>query len=476
MSADIPRWMAAEVGLPCLEGMGGAVRCANGPAQDLLGKDPAGDDLVAAAAELAKVPCEDRDLLALIARAETAGSSAGTVGQGRWRLLVHRVGPGHLLLLGVPSQEAHHGQLARRATAGDVAAGVSHEVSNALSAIVGWSQLGQQQGHSGTTEIFGLIEESARSARGAARRLLDAVRAPAHQPAVPVDLHALVADVARLCQLQARERNLRVAWNVEPGVHVLGTSSALFTIVWNLVTNAMDALPQGGQVSIGAAAQRDTVQLMVTDDGPGMDEAARARAFDPYFTTKATGTGLGLALVKEAAEALGGHIRLESEPGRGTRFIVQLRRAEPSDAAGTEASEARRRSGVRGRNPLRHLHVLVVEDDDALREMMQTTLSLQHVRVHAVASAAEARRHAGPYHVGLVDLALSDARGDQLLAELRREGIVHASAIVTGASEPPDLPPGAKPDLWLRKPFEPDELLEAIQLLSTFGDAQATPS
>jgi signal transduction histidine kinase len=460
--------MAAEMGFPLLEGVGGAVRAANPPARDRLGKDPAGEDLIAVTAQLLQVATDDPDLLALVARAETAGASTGTVGQAR--LMIHRPEAGHLQLLAVPAQLGVPTDLERRAAAGDVAAGVSHEVANALSAIVGWSQLGQQRGDAGSTEIFGLIEHSARSARAAARRLLDAVRSPAHQPSVAVDLNALITDVVRLSQLQARERDLEVTCQVQPGLFVLGTSSALFTIVWNLVINAVDAVPQGGHVAVTAAAQDDAVRLVVSDDGPGMDERQRHHVFDPYFTTKASGTGLGLPLVKDAVESIGGRILLETEAGRGASFFVELVRADPDDTQAPSDTGERRRSGVRGRPSAARLRVLVVEDDLSLRQMMHTTLTLQEAEVDAVASAAEALQQQGPYDVALVDLALTDVRGDHLVAELRRREIIGAAAIVTGASEPPRLHPGGKPDMWLRKPFEPSDLFDAVLVLAAVGD------
>jgi signal transduction histidine kinase len=474
MSADFLSWMAEEIGLPALHAAGGVVLRASDPARDLLGEVPEGADLIATAARLTGVTPEDPALLGLVARADATGSASGAVGDGRWRLLVHRSAPGHLQLVAAPEQLTRGGHLLRRAAAADVAAGVSHEVANALSAIVGWAQLGLQQGDERSAETFGHIEDSARAARSAARRLLDAVRTPSEQVSEQVDLHAMATDVTRLSRLQARHRGVHVDCHVQEGTFALGTSAALFTIVWNLVSNAIDALGEGGTVSITATAQDGTVRLVVADDGPGMDEAQRRRAFDAYYTTKASGTGLGLALVKQAVEDLGGRILLETARGQGTRFVVELPRADPATADLAGPGTERRRSGVHGRDTTQGLRVLIVEDDDALREMMRTALELRLACVDAVGSAAEALRCTGPYDVALVDLALSDARGDHLVAQLRDHAIIGASAIVTGASEPPDLNPAGKPDVWLRKPFDPADLIETVQLLSTFTAPSAT--
>jgi signal transduction histidine kinase len=471
MSPDFLTWVAEGTGLPSLEGAAGVVVHASAPAQDLLGRDPTGDDLVAACAALARVRDNDPDLLTLVARAEATGSAQGAVGHERWRLTLHRSEAGRLQVLAAPPQLARCSQLERRAAAADVAAGVSHEVANALSAIVGWAQLGQQPGHATSAETFQLIEERARAARATARRLLDAVRSPEQQPPTSVPMDALVSDVVRLSQLQARERGVLVSGRVQPEARVHGTPSGLFTIVWNLVSNAIEALHPGGHVWASATVEEGKVRFVVADDGPGMDEAQRERAFDPYFTTKPAGTGLGLALVKQAAEELGGRVLLETTPGAGTRFVVELPLAEGTQS--DEGRESRRPSGVHGRDAAVGLRVLIVEDDTALREMMRTTLELQRAAVDAVGSAAEALRCTGPYDVALVDLALSDARGDRLVAELRSGGVVGTAAIVTGAAEPGGLNQRGKPDLWLRKPFEPSELIEAVQVLATYGSSHA---
>jgi signal transduction histidine kinase len=94
----------------------------------------------------------------------------------------------------------------------------------------------------------------------------------------------------------------------------------------NLGLNAIQALqPSGGGV-VGFSGGRDGADLVVTvhDDGPGMDEATRAKVFEPFYTTKATGTGLGLAIVRQAVEAHGGSVSVESRPGAGATFVIRL--------------------------------------------------------------------------------------------------------------------------------------------------------
>ncbi|MFW6023822.1 MAG: ATP-binding protein, partial [Myxococcota bacterium] len=421
---------------------------------------------------LAGVAEDDRALLDLVTRAATAGSASGPIGpDAGWRLILqsHDAG-GPVTLLAAPRHLEHTLPMTRRAAAADVAAGVSHEVANALSAIVGWAQLGQQQQGADALATFALIEDRARTARAAARHMLDAVRSPTSSPHA-LDLSTLLADVVRLLGPEAHNRGITFDNRMPDATCVLGTPSGLFTIAWNLIRNAMEAMEQGGRITTGAEVHEETIRFVVADDGPGMDESQRLRAFDPYFTTKPMGTGLGLAMVNEAVETLGGRIVVDSVRDGGTRFIVELPRADAPASTDDDSSE-RRRSGVHGRGE-GDVRLMLVEDDTTLREMMRTTLHLRQVDVDAVGSVAEALQLHGTYDVALVDLSLSDGRGDHLLAELRRRGNIRAAALVTGASEPSNLDPNGRPDLWLRKPFEPNELLEAVHLLGTFGGRNA---
>lgn len=472
MSAHSLTWIADEVGLPSLVGVDGVVVRANDTARVLIDGDPLGEDLVGTVGRLVGVAEDDRALLGLIAHAGVTGSATGSVGPDEgWRVVIqsNETG-GQMTVLAAPRHLEHTVPMRRRAAAADVAAGVSHEVANALSAIVGWAQLGQQQQSADALATFALIEDSARSARSAARRMLDAVRSPGSSPHA-LDLSAVLTDVVRLLGPEAHDRGITFDNRVPDATFVVGTPSALFTIVWNLVRNAMEAMDQGGCITTSAEPHDGTLRLVVADEGPGMNESQRLRAFDPYFTTKPTGTGLGLAMVNEAVEELGGRIVVDSVQDGGTRFVVELPRAD-APAPADDGPSARRPSGVHGRSE-GGMRLLLVEDDAALREMMRTTLQLRQVEVDAVGSTAEALRLQATYDVALVDLSLSDGRGDHLVAELRQRGNIRTAALVTGASEPSNLNPNGRPDLWLRKPFEPNDLLETVRLLRAFGGQDA---
>ena len=95
-------------------------------------------------------------------------------------------------------------------------------------------------------------------------------------------------------------------------------------VLLNLVVNALQAMGAGGTLTLGARAERERVTLVVADTGPGLAPDVLARVFDPYFTTKPGGLGLGLTIARRIAEAHGGALEVESRPGEGTRFLLSL--------------------------------------------------------------------------------------------------------------------------------------------------------
>jgi two-component system, cell cycle sensor histidine kinase and response regulator CckA len=201
-------------------------------------------------------------------------------------------------------------------------------------------------------------------------------------------------------------------------------------VLMNLAVNARDAMPRGGtltmetrDVTLTAEDSRHApflaaggyVAVLVTDTGSGMDEATRKRIFEPFFTTKerGKGTGLGLATVYGIVKQSGGYILVESVPGNGSTFAVYLPRVEKTEGASAE-SRAPAPSG-RGTET-----ILLVEDEAALRALVQPALEGRGYRVLAAASGAEALRvmEDEPSRVELLltDVVLPSMSGPELVA------------------------------------------------------------
>lgn len=141
----------------------------------------------------------------------------------------------------------------------------------------------------------------------------------------PVDLAAVVADACQLIQPQADLAGITLSAELPPaGSELPGSRGALLSMLLNLLDNAIIACSRGGRVRIGLRHAADGLQLDVADDGCGMCAGTRARLFEPYFTTRGDGHGLGLAYVKSVAEAHGGSVSVESQPGGGSVFTLLL--------------------------------------------------------------------------------------------------------------------------------------------------------
>jgi two-component sensor histidine kinase/CheY-like chemotaxis protein len=380
------------------------------------------------------------------------------------QVLAIPAGAGRAAVL-ITSQESPVAEsIQAKAAAADLAAGVSHEVANALSAIVGWAQVARERPDKAPPEeALALIEKSAQVARDATQDLLRMVRHTNHER-TRSDLSAVIRDVVRLLRPEAQSKRVTVLADVEDSCWVEGKRSQLFSIVWNLAHNAVQMVPAGGEVSVHTRPRGSLVDLEVRDNGPGMSESQKERAFDPYYTTRSEGTGLGLAIVRGTVESLGGRIRLDTSPGRGAKFRIQLPEASVKRES-EMVPKSTRISRVMKPDPAERTHVLVVEDDEGVRGLISMTLALSNVESTCVGTAAEALASTKPFSAALIDLTLPDERGDILLGLLRKKGLVTRAAIMSGAPPPDDADPNGQPERWLRKPFEPSDLLLIVREL-----------
>lgn len=234
---------------------------------------------------------------------------------------------------------------------GQVAAGVAHDFNNLLTVILGSADRIRTDEAPLTLPVVNALEEIQRAAVTAAaiaRQVLAFSRKQSMQPQ-PLDLNRLICDNESVYR---RLLGPAISWNaqLEPGLLLLHASPGqLAQVILNLVTNARDAMPQGGMVTVETASliragQRQTgageercVVLTVRDTGTGMNSTVAKHLFEPFFTSKPAGrgTGLGLSIVQRIVTALHGNISVKSQPGQGTTFTVCLPVAEGPSLAGT---------------------------------------------------------------------------------------------------------------------------------------------
>jgi len=233
------------------------------------------------------------------------------------------------------AQHALERSLARAenlASVGELAATLAHEVRNPLGVIDGAAKRLHRHYGGPEPELFGYIEEEVARLSRTVHRYLDFARPSASgvggdvAEAMAVTLGLLEPEAERAGVRLVREGGAAAAEAGGPGPRVALGGEELKQVLFNLVRNALEAVPVGGTVKVGWDTGPRTITLRVTDDGPGMDAALLARARRPFVTTRAQGTGLGLAIVDRLARESGGRLELESAPGRGTTARVTLPR------------------------------------------------------------------------------------------------------------------------------------------------------
>ncbi len=209
----------------------------------------------------------------------------------------------------------------RLAAAGALAAGLAHEVRNPLNGIGMAAQrierLAAMEGERGgkARQLAALIRQEVARLEETLKGFLDLAR-PAAGPQGALDLAALTRDSLGLLKLEAADRGVRVELHAEPAA-AFGDAEALRGAVANLLRNAVQASPAGGRVEVAVTAGGGTAGVMVRDHGAGIDPALLARAFDAFVTTRANGTGLGLAMVRRVADEHGGRSWLRNHPQGG---------------------------------------------------------------------------------------------------------------------------------------------------------------
>jgi PAS domain S-box-containing protein len=337
-------------------------------------------------------------------------------------------------LTAVRALEAQLRHAQKMEAVGRLAGGVAHDFNNLLTVITGRSQLLllKLSPESPLRRDVELVEETAHRASALTRQLLAFSRKQMVQPRI-VDLNEVVRGMeTMLGRLIGEDINLATRLDSTAGC-VRADPAQLEQMIVNLAVNARDAMPLGGRLTLetryvqldeGFARQHvglrpgPHVRLTVRDTGVGMDGLIKAHLFEPFFTTKGPGkgTGLGLATVYGIVTQSGGAIRVESEPGQGATFTIELPRVDaPADLTGAPAAQ--------GAAPHGSETVLLVEDEAEVRGLARDILRQQGYTVLESADGDDAlrigREHAGPIHLLVTDVVMPQMGGRELADRLR---------------------------------------------------------
>jgi signal transduction histidine kinase len=224
---------------------------------------------------------------------------------------------------------------------GEMAAGVSHDLKNLLNPLSLHLQLLRRilkRGGEGAEEAIAEMEGVVRRGVETVERLRAFSRQSPERPIEVVDLDALAHEAMELSRpriaSQRRARGIRLAHERGGPPPIRARSSEVVTALLNLMVNSIDAMADGGTVTVSSGARNGGAWVRVTDDGPGIPPEIQAKIFEPFFTTKGeAGTGLGLAMVYACVRRGGGEVSLETAPGRGTSITLWF----PAAAAGAQS-------------------------------------------------------------------------------------------------------------------------------------------
>lgn len=362
--------------------------------------------------------------------------------------------------------EAARARDRRLASLGQLAAGVMHDVNNALNPIMlaAWLLDRHAADEAKVREYADRIQKAAETGAATASRVGRFIRqepvSDGHEQRF--DLGRAVADALAIAEPTWTKRppaqRVTVEAELAEGLMVEGLVGEIREAVLNLVNNALDAMPDGGTLRVRTVAAGAEGWLEATDTGQGMSEEVRERAFDPFFSTKGTaGSGLGLSEVYGIMRRHRGMAELASVPGKGTtvrlRFpLAQGGRVEPPKAPRPQAER----------------RVLLVEDQPEGRRAVREVLDGAGHRVTEVTDLAGARQalalaHAAgeiPYDVIVTDVFLPDGYGWELVGEARRLAPPPRVGLITGWELAP--PPSVNADFTLRKPLAAAELLDRV--------------
>jgi len=212
----------------------------------------------------------------------------------------------------------------RLAAVGRLAAGVAHEIRNPLQAISGSIELLRAGADRESTELMGIVLREVTRLNTLINELLEFAR-PRRPDPQRLDVGAALQEMLRVFENDKHLNGARVELTAPQPVWIDADEGQLRQVVWNLLRNAAEASPSGQPISVEVQAEGSAwARITVRDRGPGISLEHRARMFEPFFSTKEGGTGLGLATVHRIVEDHKGHIEVDVPLGGGTSFTVRL--------------------------------------------------------------------------------------------------------------------------------------------------------
>ncbi len=373
-------------------------------------------------------------------------------------------------------------QMEKLSALGELASGVAHDFNNTLAGILGRAQLLQRTNDPekmarGLEIIIKTAEDGAKTVK----RIQDFARQRRDHDFELVSVDQILMDASEITRPRwkncAEASNIHITVDLQIGSDalVMGDDSELREVLVNMVFNAIDAMPEGGALSLITRTVGDSVMIKIVDTGVGMYPEVRSRIFDPFFTTKGkAGLGLGLAVSFGIIRRHGGNIEVDSQYGQGTEFRITLPLAKiaaksveatepakpvlPELTAGIDLQPKAERSQTR---------LLVVDDEDFVRDLLREILEAEHCEVYVAESGAEALSLFGKMEFDAVftDVGMPGMSGWELAREIRQRNARVPIAVITGWGEAVGSHEqrAAGVDWVIAKPFTADRVAELVR-------------
>lgn len=391
--------------------------------------------------------------------------------------IIEVAGRQRLLVLVRDTTERKHTEkelirLERLRSLGEMAGGFSHNLNNILVSVLGPAQLIQRS--SDDPQILRWAEsiiDSASRARDLVQGLYQTVQTEEEGDIRPVSIDEVVKEAVLVAQPrwkdepESRGVSIEVVTQLGDVPAIRGTPSGLHKVLINLLLNAVDAMPEGGTITIGTQVVKGHVRLTVRDTGTGMNEETCKHIFEPLFNRRADGAiGLGLFTVYSAISRWGGFVDVETAPGENTVFTIRLPVWTGPEAQKEEVTQVS--GGRRGR-------VLIVEDDETVCNVLSDLLSSDH-EVSSSTSGEDglAKLAQGSFDVALIDLGLPTMPGDQVAQKMKQVGPSLVTVLITGWGLGDADLRLLSFDYWLQKPVDLEEVKNVIAKAVSLHDTR----
>lgn len=382
-------------------------------------------------------------------------------------------------------------QLEKLSALGELASGVAHDFNNTLSGILGRAQLLQRTDDPEKLKRgLDIIIKTAEDGAKTVKRIQDFARQRRDHNFELVSIDQILMDASEITRPRwkncAEASNIHITVDLQIGSNamVMGDDSELREVLVNMVFNAIDAMPEGGTLSLITRTEGESVIIKIVDTGVGMYPEVRSRIFDPFFTTKGkAGLGLGLAVSFGIIRRHGGNIEVESQYGKGSEFRIALPLAklaekitnevEPVSSASLPAISLNADSRP---CEARITRLLVVDDEDFIRNLLGEILEGENCEVYLAESGTEGLKLFKEKEVDAVftDVGMPGMSGWELAREIRQLNKQIPIAVITGWGEAVGSyeQKEAGVDWVVAKPFTADRIADLVHDINRRNDSE----